>query len=255
MKDVLLFLVGIVTGSMNAIAGGGMLIGFPALLAAGMSPLAANITTNIIILPGQLSSAFGYRKFIRKAPSSYLLLLIPSAVGAAIGAVILRKTPSSSFQHLVPALILIAILLFIFQPFLQAHVHRHLTGSAKHRQRLRPLVLIAIAMVPLSIYGGYFGAGFGFVMLALLGFSKLHDIHQMNGLKNVMAICIAVVCIIFLYSSGKIDWNYGLAMGAGNLLGGYFGATGAQKVSSHAIRVIVIIIGIGTVAYLGLRSY
>ena len=255
MKDLILFLVGILVGGMNSIAGGGMLIGFPVLLAAGLSPLAANITGNIVILPGQLSSAFGYRKYLRTLPRSYLLLAIPCAVGAAIGAVILRHTPSSSFQHLVPTLILLAILLFSFQPFLHAHIHRHLHGPVNHRQRLQPLLIIGVAMFPLAIYGGYFGAGFGFVMLALLGFTKLQDINQMNGLKNLMAVLIASVSIICLYSSGRIDWQHGLVMGAGNFIGGYVGSTSVQKVSSHSIRIIVILIGVGTVIYLGLRSY
>jgi uncharacterized membrane protein YfcA len=255
MKDIILFLVGIVVGGMNAIAGGGMLIGFPVLLAFGLSPIVANVTSNVVILPGQISSAFGYRKYLRSIPKSYLYLAIPCSIGAAIGAIILRNTPSSNFQHLVPGLILLAILLFIFQPFLHAHIHHHLHGPAKHRRQIQPLVLIGIAMVPLSIYGGYFGAGFGFVMLALLGFTKLKDIHQMNGLKNVMAIFIASVSIICLYSSGRIDWQHGLSMAAGNFIGGYVGATSVQKVSSHAIRIVVILIGIGTVIYLGLRSY
>ena len=255
LKEIVLFLVGLVVGGMNSIAGGGMLIGFPVLLAAGLSPLVANVTSNVVILPGQISSAFGYRKYLRKLPRSYLFLSIPCAIGAAIGALILRHTPSSSFQHLVPFLIVLAILLFIFQPFLHAHIHRHLHGPTKHRQRVQPLVIIGLAMLPLSIYGGYFGAGFGFVMLALLGFTKLQDIHQMNGLKNLMGLLIAGVSIICLYSSGRINWQYGLVMGTGNFVGGYVGSTSIQKVSSHAIRIVVILIGIGTIVYLAFRSY
>lgn len=255
MTELILFLTGIVVGSMNAIAGGGMLIGFPVLLAFGVSPLAANATSNIIVLPGQLSSAFGYRKYLMRIPPAYLLLAIPCLLGAGIGAFILRNTSAGNFEKLVPGLIVFAVLLFAFQPFLHNHIHRHMHGPAKHRRRLRPLVLVAIATVPLSIYGGYFGPGFGFVMLALLGFTRLHEIHQMNALKNIMAVCICVASLSCLYSAHLIDWRHGLPMAAGNIVGGYAGATLAQKVSSHAIRVLVIAIGVVTAGYLVFRSY
>ncbi len=254
IQELLLFAVGIIVGIMNAIAGGGMLIGFPVLLATGMPALIANATSNIVILPGQISSAYGYRKYVRRIPKAYLLLAIPCTIGAGIGAIILRNTPTANFEKLVPGLIVFAVVLFIFQPFLHQHVHRHMHGPAKHRRRLQPVLLLAAAMFPLSIYGGYFGAGFGFIMLAFLGFTKMHEIHQMNALKNLMAICIAVASIVCLLSADLIDWKQGLIMGFGSLIGGYIGALGAQKFSSHASRIIVIIIGVTTATYLVVRD-
>jgi uncharacterized membrane protein YfcA len=255
LKDVILFLVGIVVGAMNGIAGGGMLIGFPILLATGMPPLIANATSNIIILPGQITSAFGYRRYLRQIPRGYLMLAIPCIIGAAIGATILRHTSSGSFQKLVPGLIVFAVILFIFQPYLHVKVHRHMHGPKKHRESLRPLLFISIAMLPLAIYGGYFGAGFGFIMLAFLGFTKLHEIHQMNALKNLMAVSIAVVSIICLANSHLIDYRHGIFMAIGNGIGGYAGSIGAQKYSSHSIRIVVIVIGICTASYLVFRAY
>jgi uncharacterized protein len=256
LHDIILFLVGIVVGVMNSIAGGGMLIGFPVLLAVGIPALTANATSNIIVLPGNISSAFGYRKKLRKVPKAYLILLIPAAIGAAIGALILRHTSSSSFEHLIPGLILFAVVLFAFQPLLYSQLHRHLIGPKRLRDNIQPLFIVGLAVIPLSIYGGYFGAGFGFIMLAFLGFTKLRDhIHRMNALKNVITVCIASVSLVCLYSSHLIDWRHGLVMGGGNLIGGYYGSIGAQKVSSHALRIIVIIIGLCTATYLGLRTY
>ncbi len=255
IQELLLFAVGIIVGIMNAIAGGGMLIGFPVLLATGTPALIASATTSIIVLPGQISSVYGYRKYLRRIPRSYLILAIPCTIGGGIGALILRNTPSSNFEELVPGLIVFAIVLFIFQPFLHQHVHYHMHGPAKHRRRLQPVLLLAAAMFPLSIYGGYFGAGFGFIMLAFLGFTKLHEIHQMNVLKNLMVICIASASIICLLDSGLIDWKQGMVMGIGNLIGGYVGARGAQKFSSHAIRIIVIVIGVSMAIYLIARDY
>jgi uncharacterized membrane protein YfcA len=256
LQDTVLFLIGIVVGVMNAIAGGGMLIGFPVLLAFGVPALSANATSNIVVLPGNISSAFGYRKLLRKVPKRYLLLLIPALIGATIGATILRHTSSNSFEKLIPILITFAVVLFIFQPFLYKELHGHLHGPKRFRNRLRPLVVVSIALIPLAIYGGYFGAGFGFVMLAFLGFTGLHNhIHRMNALKNIITVCIAATSLACLYSSHLIDWRRGLIMGGGNLIGGYYGAVGAQKVSSHVLRIIVITIGICTATYLGLRTY
>lgn len=252
MKEILLFAVGIVVGAMNAIAGGGLLLGFPALLAAGLSPLTANITGNLVVLPGQLSAVFGYRRYVRQVPRRYIVLLIPCFLGSALGAITLRFTSPQQFETLVPGLVLFAVLLFAFQPYLHLRLHRHMHTQAKQRPSLTPL---AIALLPMAMYGGYFGAGFGFMMLAFLGFTKLHDIHQMNALKNVAGSAIALTSILCLVSTHHINWQFGLIMGAGNFAGGYLGAQAAQRVSSHAIRVVVIVIGLVTAAYLGLHSY
>lgn len=256
LKDTILFMVGIVVGGMNAVAGGGMLLGFPVLLATGMSPLVANATTYLIVQPGNIAAAFGYRKYLKRVPRSYLLLLIPAVFGGAIGTFLLRHTPPGNFAKCVPLLILFAVILFAFQPFLYKYLHDHLHGSAKMRQRLRPIVVVGLAMIPLSIYGGYFGAGFGFIMLSFLGFTRLHDhIHRMNALKNVSVIFLAATSLTCLAGSHLIDWRHGLVMASGNLMGGYVGSVGAQKVSSHALRIFIIAVGIIAVVYLGLRSY
>ena len=252
MREILLFGVGLVVGGMNAIAGGGMLLGFPALLAAGLSPLAANITSNIVVLPGLVSSAYGYRKYLRTVPRRYAVLLIPCFVGSALGAITLRFTSSDRFQQLVPGLVLFAVILFAFQPLLHFRLRRHLHSKAKRHKSLLPL---SLALLPMMIYGGYFGPGFGFMMLAFLGFTKLHEIHQMNALKNLAGSVIALVSITCLFSTHLINWHYGLIMGAGNFAGGYLGVRLTERVSSHALRLVVVAIGLSTAAYLGLRSY
>jgi uncharacterized membrane protein YfcA len=254
MQDVLLFGVGLVVGIMNAIAGGGMLVGFPVLVATGLPPLVANATSPIIVLPGQLSSAFGYRKYLRKVPLRYVWLLLPCFLGGLGGAYLLRSTPHETFENLVPGLVLLGVVLFAFQPFFHRHLHFHLHGPLKHRQRLWPLFIAGFIILPLSVYGGYFGAGYGFVMLALLGFTKIRDIHQINGMKNVSVIAISTASIITLHGSGLIDWRHGLVMGVGSLLGGYCGSVFSQRFSSHTIRLAVIAIGICAVVYLFLYS-
>lgn len=252
VDDIVLFGVGILVGAMNSIAGGGMLVGFPVLLAFGLPPLAANVTSNTVIMPGSISSAYGYRRYLSKLRKRYLLLLVPCIVGAAIGAIILRNTSSDQFQQIVPMLVGFAVILFAFQPLLHFHLHRHIRGKQKG---LASLLVIAVVLLPVAIYGGYFGAGFGFIMLAFLGFTKLHEIHRMNGLKNLASACIAFTSLICLYSTGLIDWHLGLMMAAGSIVGGYYGAVLTQKIPSHIVRIIVIVIGIGTAGYLGFRTY
>jgi uncharacterized membrane protein YfcA len=253
LQDILLFFVGLLVGGMNAIAGGGIILGFPALLAAGLSPLAANITSNLVILPGQISSIYGYRKYLRKVPKRYLRLIIPCFTGGAIGAMILRYTTPKTFEHYVPELIFLAIALFTVQPLLHKRLHGHIQRSRKLRKP-ESLVAFSFAILPMAIYGGFFGAGFGFMMLAFLGFTSMHDIHQMSAVKNVAGLVIASVSLVCLSGTGMINWHLGGVMAAGNFVGGYAGARGAQKVSSHSVRIIVILIGCATTAYLVIHS-
>ena len=252
IKDIVLLLTGFIVGAMNAIAGGGMLIGFPVLVGLGIPPLFANATANIVSLPGQLASAIGYRNYIRRVPARYLLLLIPVVAGSAVGALTLRHTSATNFAHIVPLLLLFGIGLFTFQPLLHFHLHQHVKGV---RRSWLPMVLLGIAMVPLSFYGGYFGAGYGFMMLACLGFTNMPDTHMMNGMKNVAATFVAATSIACLYSSGLIHWRTGIIMAVGSAIGGYGGARGAQKLSGHWLRIAIIALGIAAVLYLGLQQY
>ncbi len=252
IKDGILFFVGIAVGAMNAIGGGGMLLGFPVLLAAGLSPLAANITSNVVVFPGQLTSALGYRRYLQKLPARYLILLVSCIIGATIGALLLRKTSTARFQDLAPVLVIFAVLLFAFQPILHFHLRKHIN---RRSQNMRTLLIIALALLPTALYGGYFGAGFGFIMLAFLSFTKLHDIHQMNGLKNLAGMTIALISILCLYSTHLINWRYGLAMAVGNAIGGYGGARLSQRFSSHVIRIVVIVIGFTAAGYLAVKAY
>jgi uncharacterized membrane protein YfcA len=252
MHEFLLFLVGIIVGGMNAIAGGGMLIGFPALLAAGLPALSANATGYVVIIPGQIASVFGYRKYLSKLRARYLLLLVPCLLGGAIGATLLRNTSREAFAMYVPWLILFAVVLFAAQPYIHFHLRRHIAGKTNSNQTL---ALLSLGILPTATYGAYFGPGFGFIMLAFLSFAKLKDIHLMNAMKNLAGLCIASMAVVFIYSAHLIDWRLGLAMAGGNAIGGFYGARISQRFSTHAIRIVVIVVGLGAALYLGLREY
>ena len=251
-KDIALVVAGFMVGAMNAIAGGGMLIGFPILVALGIPPLLANATANVVTAPGQLASAYGYREYIKRVPRRYAWLLLPIVLGAVAGALSLRHTSADNFAKLVPLLVLFGVGLFTFQPLLHFHLHSHLTGR---RRALLPIVLLGLAMLPLSYYGGYFGAGYGFMMLAFLGFTNLQDTHMMNGMKNIAATFVAVSSIVCLFGSHLIQWREGAIMAVGAVAGGYLGARSAQKVSSQWLRGSIITIGMTAVVCLTLRQY
>jgi uncharacterized membrane protein YfcA len=212
----------------------------------------ANATSYLAVIPGQISSAIGYRKYLKKVPRVYLLLIIPCVIGAIIGATILKNISFSQFDELIPFMILLAVLLFATQPYLHFHFNRHLHGRAKSNL---PILLVGLALLPLTVYGGFFGPGFGFIILATLGFTKLHEIHKMNAIKNLAAAAIAITVVAVIASSGLIHWEYGAIVAGGNVIGGYGGAQLAQKVSTHKLRVVVIVIGLVTAAYLGYQYH
>jgi len=251
-KDIILLLVGFIVGAMNAIAGGGMLIGFPVMVALGIPPLIVNATGSIITAPGQLASTIGYRKYLRKIPLYYAWLLIPVVLGAAACATVLRKTPAHQFAHMVPVLVLFGVALFAFQPLMHFHLHKHLQG--RYRTAL-PLVILGIALLPLGFYGGYFGAGYGFIMIAFLGFTSLRHAHMMNAMKNVSAIFLSTTTVICLWCTHLIDWRVGSIAAIGTVTGGYLGARSAQKVSGHWLRIFIIFVGLMAVVYLGFQEY
>lgn len=252
MTDLLLFLTGLLVGTMNAVAGGGMLIGFPILVTLGVPPLVANVTGNLVTGPGQLASAWGYRRYIRKIPRRFALLALPLAAGSAGGAFVLRHTSAQDFAHIVPGLVLFGVLLFSVQPLVHFHIKQHLHGR---RRTMANLALIGLALLPLGLYAGYFGAGFGFMMLAFLSFTHLHDTHMLNAMKNLAATIVSAVALVCLYSTHLIDWRVGLITALGAIIGGYTGARLTQHVSSHWLRIAVIVLGFASVVFLALHRY
>lgn len=251
-EDILLLLAGVVVGGMNSIAGGGMLFGFPIMLATGMPAITANATSHIVLLPGQVGAIIGFRKYLKKVSKVYLWLLIPLIVGAAIGSFALRQTSADNFERLIPILLVFAVGLFALQPTLHHHFHKHLISDTKGR---KALFLIALSLLPIAMYGGYFGVGFGFVLLSFLSFSKIHDLHKINALKNVGTLIISIVTSAVLLTSGLIDWESALFMAIGCGLGGYLGAHVAQKFSSHAIRLFILFVGVVSVVFLFFKTY
>ncbi len=243
LKYFILFATGIVTGSMNAVAGGGMFVGFPILVATGLPTLIANATGKVVVLPGQAAAAFGYRPLWREIPRRYFLLFIPAVVGGGLGAFLLRQTSVQTFSAFVPFLMLAAVLLFALQPEISTLLKK------ERRRTVLPFSFLVVGVFMVSFYGGYFGIGFGFVMLTLLAFSGLKSIYYMNALKNMSAAVMLVVVVAILAPGSLIDWPAGLAMAAGTAVGGYGGARLASKMPTRLLRFLIILFGLLSVWY------
>ncbi len=236
----------LVGGVMNSMAGGGTLLTFPALIAAGLSPLSANATSTVALLPGALSSMLGYRKEVAGARHWARLLTLPSLVGGGLGALLLLNTPGATFDAVVPWLVLAATGLFVIQRPLLAWIRRHEQApldEAALVERGPTLALIAWQLL-IGVYGGYFGAGVGILMLAALGFMGFSNIHRMNGLKNWSGFCMNAVAAATFAVSGIVDWPVALSMAVGAIAGGYLGSRGAQRLPQGVVRGFVAVVGL-----------
>lgn len=282
---IILFTAAMLAGAVNSVAGGGTLLTFPALFAVlDHNGIVANATSTVALWPGQLSSLFGYRKEIGQNRGTIVQMVIPSLIGGGIGAILLLNTPNGTFAKIVPYLILTATLLFTIQEPVSRYNKRRAEQKAaaqstqleataamyyspepteapaseqdgEERPRFRTAQVMLFQLL-VAIYGGYFGAGIGILMLAALGFLGYTNIHRMNAIKNINGICINAVAItLFIFRHTKpgngvganhdhlIHWPLAAIMTVGSIFGGYFGAGAARKVGQKNVRRIIIGIG------------
>lgn len=249
----LILLAAALGGGINAIAGGGTLVTFPAIVALGVPPLTANATSTVALWPAALGSLWGYRAHLGGARGWVIGFTLPSLLGGALGAVLLLKTPPGDFDRIVPFLVLAATLLFLLQRPLMARFQG--IAGARDAPRDRPTLMFLFAQFLVGVYGGYFGAGIGILMLAILGFMGLTNLHTMNGLKNWGGLCMNAVAAGIFSFSGLVDWPVAGAMVAGGILGGYGGARLAQRVGQEPVRRAITVIGFTAFVYLLLRKW
>jgi uncharacterized protein len=229
-------------GAINSVAGGGTLVTFPTLIWLGLSSVTANATSTVALWPGLGGSAWGYRRELASAEPRMLALIAPSLAGGIAGALLLRRTPPSIFDALAPFLILGATILFM----LQEPIQRRMKSRKPHAHR-SPTWLAGAMFFQLlvALYGGYFGAGIGILMLAALGILGVEDMHQMNGLKVFFALCINGVAAVYFIWSGMVFWPDVFSMVAGSVAGGIGGAGFARRLGGATVRRIVIAVGFG----------
>lgn len=231
-------------GAVNAIAGGGTLLTFPSLLTL-LSPVAANATSTMALLPGSLAAGLGYRKELASCRQILKLLLPPSLAGGIAGSLLLIRLPETVFAHLVPWLLVSASVLLLLQRPLVRHFGMH-PHQAPSRGTMATIVFFQFLV---GVYGGYFGAGIGILMLSSLAFTGIPDIHQMNAVKNILAAAMNGVTAVILGAAGAVHWRYAAIMAVAAILGGYAGARIARRMRPDYVRVIVVVIGFAVAAY------
>lgn len=245
------FAAAFLAGAINSIAGGGTLVSFPALIWLGLNSVAANATSTVAIWPGTVGSAWGYRRELRDAEPRFRWLIVPSLVGGITGALLLRWTPPAIFDRLVPFLILFATLLFLAQEWVQRMLK---TADTKAHKSTKWLVGALLFQLGVGIYGGYFGAGIGILMLAALSILGLQDIHEMNSLKVVFGGSINGIAAVYFIWAHMVYWPYVLIMAVAAIAGGYGGAGAARKLGRTAVRRIVVAIGFGMAVSLFIKK-
>ena len=229
-------------GVINSIAGGGTLISFPTMVWAGRPPIMANATNAVALWPGSLSAMLGYREDMRRVRRWLFLLTIPSVAGGALGAVLLLHTTEKTFTALVPFLILGATILLAAQEVISRRLN--LIAKAHENPTAGWVVFVVTFQLLVGVYGGYFGAGMGILMLAALGLIGLTDLHEMNGLKNLLAVCINGVAAIYFAVSGAVLWIDAIVMALAAIAGGFVGAKLAKRLGRRFVRGAVVAIGL-----------
>jgi hypothetical protein len=234
----LIFASALAAGAVNSVAGGGTLLTFPSLLTL-LGPVAANATSTTALLPGSLSAALGYRAELRRARRHLLLLWPPSLVGGVVGSILLIRLPEQVFAAAIPWLLITASVLLLVQRPLQ----RRLNSNPQAEPRRRTRILLVLFQLLVGVYGGYFGAGIGILMLSSLAFMGIRDIHEMNAVKNILAATMNGVSVIVFVAAGIVVWKYALLMAVAAILGGYAGARAARRLRPDYVRALVVAIG------------
>lgn len=255
-------LVAMVGGAINSIAGGGTLVTFPMIVALGVSPLTANVTNTMALWPGALGSVWGYRSQLARIRTLVPRFSIASVLGGIVGGWLLLATGDERFERIVPFLVLGATLLFMAQgPIVRwlrtrgSSAHPPIGPSAHPPSELVvPPAGFLVAQFFVALYGGYFGAGIGIMMLAVLGLMGLSDIHQMNALKVWGAWLANLMAALLFAGNGVVHWPLAAAMAGGSVVGGYWGSRLAQRVGPVWVRRAVATIGLGAFGWLLVRA-
>jgi uncharacterized protein len=248
---ITLFLAAALGGALNAVVGGATFVIFPALVFAGVPPIQANATSSVVVWPGAVAGVFAYREDINLNRKLLLALGTAGFMGGAVGAWLLVHTPGAAFIHLVPWLLLFASLLFTFG----GTISGRLLGGTRAGAAGKAALGVTLTQFLISIYGGYFGAGMGILMLAAYAVVNLGNIHTMNGVRSVLGVLINGVAIgLFIYNK-EIVWKPALVMIVGSTVAGYFGAVIARRIDPAKVKRLVMAVAWAMTAYFFFRAY
>jgi uncharacterized protein len=241
---LLLFAAGAVGGVINAVAGGGSFLVFPSILLVGVPPVAANATTAVALWPAGVASTIAYRKDITTERKPMVVLAIASAVGGAIGALLLLKTSDLTFTRILPLLMFAASAVFTLGPRL----------SQMRKGAALPLALGALLQLVISSYGGYFGGGMGILMLATFTLMGMTHLHTMNGLKTLLGVLINGAANIAFFAAHKVVILVALPVAVGSIVGGFVGASMARKVDPKKVRKFVLVFAWGLTVWFFVKA-
>jgi uncharacterized membrane protein YfcA len=244
-QALLVFVAGIWAGTINTVVGSGTLITFPVLLGIGVSPVTANVSNTVGLFPGGLVGAYGYRRELTGQRDRAIRLGLASSIGAVIGAILLLELPADAFKAIVPVLIIVALLLVVFGKQLTARL-----AHTKHQptESITPLLWTMTLLT--GVYGGYFGAAQGVLMMGIFGVLLAEPLQRQNALKNVLAGLVNLVAAIVFALTAHIDWTAAGLIAAGSILGGLLGARIGRKLSPTVLRALIVVIGLAAVVKL-----
>jgi uncharacterized protein len=242
IEAVALFVAGVWAGGINSVVGSGSLVTFPTLLLFGYPPLTANVSNNIGMVAGGVGGIYGYRRELAPNRSVLIRLAPASAAGAVVGAVLLLVLPAESFQAIVPVLIALGMLMVVVGPSIQRR-----TAATRHEGAATPFsrALLTAGIFLLGVYGGYFGAAQGILLVGLMGMILSDGIQRLTAIKNVLATLVNVVAALafMIIATDHIDWSLVALISCGTLLGGYLGARYGRRLPPSVLRVIILVIG------------
>lgn len=253
VETLFLLLAGLVGGALNSLAGGGSFIVFPALLLVGVPPVIANASNTYAALPGYMSGAFGYWHAMAEHKHRLVLYGLVAAVFGYIGAELLLVVSNELFSLVVPWLMGFAVLLFAFGNRINGFVAAQ--GGGRRGMKLVGSALLLAFLAAVCVYGGFFNAGLGILLLAFLATAGLTDIHAMNGLKLYVSSIVALVAVARFAVSGSIDWYHGSIALVGVVVGGYLAARNAHRIPAKWIRLAVIVYGVFMTGYFFWGAY
>ena len=235
---------------MNAVAGGGTMLTFPALMAAGLSPVMANTTSTVALFIGMPGSVLAFRKHLGEVKAWLVPLGIVSLLGGLGGGMLLLALPPDVFKRVVPWLLLMATALFLLNAPLQRWLRakRGAAAAEGEQEPTKPKPWGIAFQTLVAVYGGYFGAGIGIMMLAGLGLLGLKDLNRMNALKSLLALTCNVASVVWFIACGSVDWRLAGWLVVGSIPGYFLGSHFAQKIPALAVRILVAVIGLGIAA-------
>jgi uncharacterized membrane protein YfcA len=238
-------LAGLAAGTINTVVGSGTLITFPVLLAFGYAPVTANVSNTIGLVPGSVSGAFGYRRELAGQRGRVLRFGTMSVLGGATGAVLLLVLPASAFKAVVPAFIAIALVLTVLQP----QISRWLSKREINLER-RGSILTPLAIYLTGVYGGYFGAAQGILLLAILGVALPQSLHRTNALKNVLAGLVNGVAGVYFIFAAHVEWAPAAIIAVSSIVGAQIGARYGRRLPPDALRAIIVVVGVAAIVRL-----